>query len=167
MKFLPTESVTFKTKLKEDEIISRLSQILEPEKFIRSGLLGSSNTKPYEGKITGNNFSIKRIINYRNSFLPRILGTVEKDIQGNSIKVKMRLQIFVIIFIIVWCSGAFMGLFFITKNVIANKGFDPWFFMPIGMLLLVYVLIIAAFKYESRKAKNDLKTLFEAEMLEV
>ena len=46
MKFLPTESVTFKTKLKEDEIISRLSQIVEPEKFIRSGLLGSSNTKP-------------------------------------------------------------------------------------------------------------------------
>ena len=167
MNFLPKETLTFKTKLTEDEIKARLVQAVEPEKFIRSGLFGSSNTKPYEGKITGSTFSIKRIIKYRNSFLPRILGSIERDIQGTSIKVKMRLHIFVLCFLFIWCSGALIGLFFMAKNVIANKGFDPWFFMPIGMLLLVYVLTIAAFKYESRKAKNDLKTLFEAEMLEV
>ena len=167
MNFLPKETLTFKTKLKEDEVIARLSHSVEPEKFIRSGLFGSSNTKPYEGKITGYTFSIKRIIKYRNSFLPRIIGTVERDIQGTSIKVKMRLQIFVLAFLFVWCSGALVGLFFIAKNVVINKGFDPWFFMPIGMLLLVYILTIAAFKYESGKAKNDLKNLFEAEMIEV
>jgi len=38
--------------------------------------------------------------------------------------------------------------------------------MPIGMLLFVYILTIAAFKYESSKSKKDLKTLFEAEMIE-
>lgn len=167
MNFLPKETLIFKTKLKEDEVISRLSQSVEPEKLIRSGLFGSTNTKPYEGTITGKNFSIRRIIKYRNSFLPRILGSVEQDIQGTSIKVKMRLHIFVLCFLFIWCSGALIGLFFMAKNVVDNKGFDPWFFMPIGMLLLVYVLTIAAFKYESGKAKNDLKTLFEAEMLEV
>ncbi len=166
MIFLPTETLTFKTKLKQDEIISRLSQSVEPEKLIRSGLFGSANTKPYEGKITGYTFSIKRIIKYRNSFLPRILGSVEQDIQGTSIKVKMRLQIFVIVFLIVWCSGAFIGLFFIAKNVVISKQFDPWLFMPIGILLLVYILALAAFKYESGKSKNDLTTLFEAEMQE-
>ncbi len=166
MKYLPKETLTFKTNLKEDEVITRLAHSIEPEKLIRSGLFGFGGAKPYEGKITGYTFSIKRIIKYRNSFLPRIIGQVERDMQGTSIKVKVRLQIFVLVFLFVWCSGALIGLFFIAKNVIVNKAFDPWFFMPIGMLLFVYILTIAAFKYESSKSKKDLKTLFEAEMIE-
>ncbi|MCD6068554.1 MAG: hypothetical protein K0S33_3380 [Bacteroidetes bacterium] len=38
MKFLPIENLTFKTRLKEDEVVKRLEEIIEPEKTFRSGI---------------------------------------------------------------------------------------------------------------------------------
>lgn len=99
MKFLPTENITYKTRLKEDEIIRRLSDCIEPEKTFRFGIFSSGSTKSYEGKINGQTFNIKRIISYRNSFLPRINGVIERDFDGLTIKVKMRLHTFVIVFL--------------------------------------------------------------------
>ena len=63
IKYLPVENIVYKTKLKEDEVITRLSDSIEPEKFFRLRIFVSSSSKPYEGKITSNTFEIKRIIN--------------------------------------------------------------------------------------------------------
>lgn len=168
MKFLPKENITFKTKLKEDEIIIRLSEIIEPEKFIRFSLFGTVKSKAYEGTVTGKTFSIKRIIGYRNSFLPRITGYIEHDMHGTAIKVRMRLQIFVYLFLSIWCSGAGIGGFYIIKNIISDPEFNPWIiFIPIGMLLFVYLMTLGAFKYESSRSIKDLQTLFEAELINI
>ena len=105
MKYLPAENIVYKTKLKEHEVINRLSNYIEEEKLIRFGLFGGSISKAYEGEISKESFDIKRIIGYRNSFLPRINGIIEKDFDGTAIKVKMRLHILVVVFLCIWCGG--------------------------------------------------------------
>lgn len=165
MKFLPTENITYKTRLKEEEIFKRLSANIEPEKTFRFGGLSSGSAKTYEGQVNGQTFDIKRIISYRNSFLPRIIGIIERDFDGLTINIKMRLHILVIIFLCVWCAGVGFGCITILMQTFSNSEFNPPTLIPFGMLIFVYILTMGGFKYESNKSKKDLQTLFEADII--
>lgn len=164
-KFLPYENITYRTKLKEEEVINRLNNFVEPEKIFRFNFFGNGSSKSYEGDILGNKFYINRIINYRNSFLPRITGTVRTEVYETTIKVKMRLSIFVVIFLCFWCiatcSFCFLGLFFSYKSNTFYNGS----LVPLGMLLFAYCLTMGGFKFESYKSRKHLLNLFEAEII--
>jgi len=166
MKFLPTENITYKTRLKEEEIIKRLSECVEPEKTFRFGVFSSGSIKSYEGKVNARTFDIKRIIGYQNSFLPRINGIIENEYDGLNIRVKMRLHIFVIVFLCFWCGG--VGLACITDLIqfFGNSEFNLASFIPFGMLIFAYGLTMGAFKFESNKSKKDLQRIFEADIIE-
>ena len=61
--FLPFESYTLATRLSTDEVRERILSFTEPPKFFRF-----DNEKPYQGEIDGENFRVRRIIRYRNSY---------------------------------------------------------------------------------------------------
>ncbi|MGD1839763.1 MAG: hypothetical protein ACFB0B_02545 [Thermonemataceae bacterium] len=173
MKYLPFENITYKTKLDSEEVLSKLSEVIEPKKTFRMvGAFGSGNHKPYEGSINGTSFNINRIIGYRNSFLPRINGIIEKDINGiiekdingTKIKVKMRLHVVVIIFIGIWFGGIGIGCLAFLSTMFNSEGFKPIVLIPFGMLILSYALVTGGFKYESIKSKKYLTQLFEADI---
>lgn len=166
MKFLPTENITYKTRLKEDEIIRRLSDFIEPEKTFRFEIFSSGSKKSYEGQINGQTFNIKRIIGYRNSFLPRINGVIERDFDGLTIKVKMRLHIFVIVFLCIWCGGVGLGCIAFLAQALNSSEINPATLIPFGMLIFAYLLTMSGFKFESNKSKRDLQTIFEAEIID-
>lgn len=164
MKFLPTENLTFKTHLKPEEVIRRLSDNIEPEKVFRLGIFNRNETKAYEGYISGTSFNIKRITSYRNSFLPKINGIIESEYSRTTIKVKMRLHLLVIVFLCIWCGGVGIGAIVFLTEAFNKSAFNAESFIPFGMLLFVYALTMTAFKFESNKSKNDLKEIFEAEI---
>jgi hypothetical protein len=166
MKYLPLENITFKSKLKEAELINRLLNEIEPEKTFRFGMFGRDSTKTYSGHIKEQTFEIKRIISYRNSFLPRISGIVINEFDRTIIKVKMRLSIFVIIFLCLWSSGVGLLCLTVLPEKIRNSGVDFSILIPIGMLLFLYALTMAGFKFESNKSKKDLQKIFEAEIID-
>lgn len=164
MKYLPFENITYQTKLDSEEILNRIDKIIEPKKAFR-GLFGNRNHKPYEGSINGKSFNITRIIGYKNSFLPRIKGSINQKRDGKTeINIKMRLHPFVLIFMFIWCGGVGLGfLVFLTISI--GKGtFDPAMLMPLAMLLFGYGLTTGGFKYESIKSRKYLTKLFEAEI---
>jgi hypothetical protein len=165
MAFLPFENIEYRSRLSLEEIMTRLSDSTEPEKTFRMNSFGNKPHKPYEGKFDFTSFNIRRIINYRNSFLPRIIGTINKDVNGLTINVKMKLHNAVIIFMFVWCSLA--GLFSIMSlSTIDNSpSFNIINLAPIGMLILGYLLTTFAFKYESKKSISDLEKIFEATVI--
>lgn len=166
MNYLPAEDIIFKSKLKYTELIQRLEDSIEPVKVFRFGLFNRPETKPYQGKIEGLSFNISRIINYRNSFLPRISGSIENTFDGSLIKVKMRLHVAVIVFLCIW--GGIMGIVctvFLTQSL-GGTDFDPMILIPFGMLLVFYVVIMLAFKFESKQSKAYLQSLFEAQIIE-
>ncbi|MCC7452646.1 MAG: hypothetical protein IT222_00660 [Crocinitomix sp.] len=166
MKYLPSENITYKSKLKEDEIIKRLSETVEPEKLIRFSFFSKSASKYYEGYVDGQTFSMRRIISYRNSFIPKITGLIEPDFDGTTIRVKMRLHIFVIVFLCIWCGG--VGLAFITTLAysFSNFEFNPATIFLFIMLLFLYTLTMVGFKYESKKSKKHLQDVFQAEIID-
>jgi len=165
MKYLPFENITYKTKLDSEEIVNKLIEVTEPKKTFRTkGIFGNGNHKPYEGSINGTSFTINRIIGYRNSFLPRINGIIERDSNGTKIKVKMRLHIFVIVFICIWFGGVGIGGIAVLASLFTNESFEPMALIPFGMLLFGYALVTGGFKVESIKSKKYLAQLFEAKI---
>tara|TARA_Y100001934_G_C12346411_1_gene773062 strand:+ start:1401 stop:1910 length:510 start_codon:yes stop_codon:yes gene_type:complete len=167
MRYLPFENITYLTKLELEEIQKRIDEVIEPEKTFRmTGIFKSSDHKPYEGTVDGNSFNITRIIGYRNSFLPKISGVIEKDLKGNKINVKMRLHVFVIVFMFIWfgiCGVECLAVLAIGFNFF-SQNFQPITLVPFGMLIFGYALVTLGFKYESIKSKKYLAELFEAEI---
>ncbi len=166
MKFLPLEDLTYKTRLSEQQLIERLFDQIGPSQGISFGFFGDrSPAKPYEGFVAGRAFEMKRIIRYRNSFLPVIRGTIVNDFDGLTIRIKMRLQIFVIIFMCIWCGGVGIAAISILTVSIADSKFNPVIFGPMGMLLFAYILATGAFKLESIKSRDDLKNILDADLV--
>jgi hypothetical protein len=160
MKFLPIENKTYFAPLTAAEVRERLAAAIEPKQMLRNPYK-RTNTKPYEGHLNHNHFEINRIIRYRNSFLPQIKGQILPGDNGTEVKVKMRLSVFVYIFLIIWCGS--LGLFVIAFSLdsMMEGAFDPVIFIPLGMLLFAYVMVTVGFKYEAKKAKKDLANLLE------
>jgi len=78
----------------------------------------------------------------------------------------MRLHVAVIVFMCIW--GGIVGSvgFLFLSQAFGSTDFDPMTLMPLGMLLVFYVVIMLAFKYESKQSIADLQNLFEAEIIE-
>lgn len=158
MKYLPFERITYKTNLSEQEVLTRLSGFVEPKKFG----LGRNPIKEYEGSVNSNSFEIQRVIKNRNSFLPQISGTIQKNNGETQIKIIMKLHWVVFVFLIFWCG--FVVLFLIGILVMEDlKSLE--FFLPMFMLLFVYALTMYGFKSESKKSREYLKKSFEAEII--
>ncbi|WP_312287182.1 hypothetical protein [Chryseobacterium gleum] len=158
MKYLPFERITYRTNLSEQEVFTRLSGFVEPKKFG----LGRNYTKDYEGSANNNGFEISRVIQYRNSFLPQINGKIQNENNGTQIQVTMSLHAFVLVFLLFWCSIA-VGIFIMIGST--EKKMSVEFFMPLLMLLFVYILTMTGFKTESKKSKEYLRRSFEAEIV--
>lgn len=168
MEFIPTKNITYKTKLNEAEIIGRLSDNIEPEKTVRFGAFNNSSTKAYEGQIVEQTFKIKRIISGRNSFLPIINGIIEKDTEGLSIKVNMRIHAQVIIFLCIVCAGTLGigGFVFLMPLLTQNSAFNPITFVFFIAPIVLYASAIISFRNESNISKKDLQTIFQADIVE-
>ena len=151
MTFLPFETIVIETPLTKEETISNLSKSIEPEKSFR--FFNKSDTKDFEGQLRGNEFEIKRIISYRNSFLPIIKGRLQTFGTGTRVTVNMRLHAAVIIFMAVWFGG--VGLFFLASLLGLKDNGDTILF-PLGMLLFGYALTMGGYLFESYRTKEIL-----------
>ncbi|GAB3694406.1 hypothetical protein GCM10027592_15280 [Spirosoma flavus] len=166
MILLPYERITYRTRLCESEIITRLLDSVEPKRTFRFELLWSSSEKPYQGEIVGNQFTITRIIRYRNSFLPQISGVIQSGFQETTVQVKMGLHPFVIVFLCGWVGFISMFLTGIWANLFRSENhFNPIALLPLGMIVFAYAITMAGFKYESNRSRKDLLELFEAEIV--
>lgn len=165
MKLLPTEDLVYKTKLKEDEVLRRLSNYIELDNALIFKMLGS--TKSYRGKIDGQTFNMRRIVRYReHSIIPQITGVVERDIEGTIIRVKMRLSVIGVAILCI-CFGA-LAMYLPTLIKELPEMYQPAAgrLMPFVTMIVTYAIALGIFKNESNNSKWDLKTLFEAKIME-
>ncbi|AZB25527.1 hypothetical protein KB553_22560 [Chryseobacterium rhizoplanae] len=159
MKYLPFERIIFNTNLPEQEVMTRLLDFVEPKKFF-----SWKHIKDYEGSVDTNSFDISRVIKYRNSFLPQISGSIQKNNYGTQIQVTMKLHIFTFFFLIVWCLMASSFFMMILIKEIEDQKITGFFLIPLIMLLFMYGMTMAGFKIESKKSKEYLRKAFEAEI---
>lgn len=94
---LPYENYFLSTLLPADEVQKRIAENIQPpRKFLQFGNV----VKPYSGLIKADHtFEMERNIDYRNSFLPKIEGSISGNYGMTKIHIKMHLNIFALIFI--------------------------------------------------------------------
>jgi len=168
-KYLPFENYTLTSKLPVEEIKRRLADNIEPKKNLRFPGFNKISNRPYEGQILADTFTISRIINYRNSFLPIITGRISTFLGKTQINVRMRPVTFVLIFMSFWlgavglvCLGIILTGVIQFKRIL-QSGFSPMILIPFGMFLFGCLLITLAFKAESKRSKEFLERLFEGQ----
>ena len=176
MKFLPVENIVYKTNLTEDEVKKRLLENVDSWSdniFSRYNVIfGNGLTTPYEGKIIGRSFKIKTIGRKKNVFRPTISGIIINDVDGSTILVKMRLHLFMLVFLYL-LSMLLMGFTAIIQALIWFSDVSPkivislaFLLIPMfGMFLPLYAIIMVIFNYGSRKLKTDLAKIFQADII--
>src|SRR5215216_5437901 len=87
MLLLPHRTLELRSGLSTNEAADALAKVVEPQRAVRI----LPNARLFEGTVTGQTFTIQRIIRHRNSSLPEIRGTIVADQFGCSISVAMSL----------------------------------------------------------------------------
>lgn len=167
--WLPYLKFTIDSNLSKREIISRLvDSVSEPR---RNGQLWETRAKKFEGNLSESGFTIKRIIRYRNSFLPMINGKFQAQKNGTRILITIQLHPLVLVFMLWWMSPLIgMSLLLllslvasiITKGAI-EIGILGIFLGLIGMLTFGYFLTLTGFSVEANKARQILDELLVEE----
>ena len=170
LNFVPFEKYILTTKLSCDDIYKRLADNIEPKQNIQFFAFNRNSAKPYEGEISGNSFTMSRIIKYNNSFLPVIKGKISSIVGQTQIRIVMRPEMFFLMFGSLWmaivglfCAGLLLAGFLNFKQIVEH-GFSPAFLIPFGMFIFGYLLISISFKKESKKSQQFLATLLDAEL---
>lgn len=154
MWLIPFEQFEIKTSLKSGKVRKKLEGVIEPRDYARR----SREHTFFEGTLEQKSFNIRRILHYRNSFLPVILGTIQEKSDYTSIHVRMRLHGVVITFLVIWL--------FIVVTTLSGFVFNPAIFedrrlsVMLFFIPLTYVISIFFFQREARKARRYLEELF-------
>lgn len=163
MKLLPFENITYRTKLGESEVRQIIENNIEPKDLFRQ-FRSKKSDKLFEGEMYGNEFSVRRIITYRNSFLPKITGEIIDEGRERLVNVRLRLHVFVIVFLMVWFVSLLSFLLFFLITQTNNEEFET---IPIlillSMLIFGYGLTVGAFFYEAAKTKKIFSRLLQTD----
>src|SRR5690242_14915733 len=101
MSLLPYRAFTIETPLAPAVVQARLQGAVEGRQWLRL----SRTHRPFEGVVEGPRFEVRRIIHYRNSFLPHVRGAIEPAAAGARLVGTMRLHSAVAAFMVVWFAG--------------------------------------------------------------
>ncbi|MDE1151440.1 MAG: hypothetical protein PW788_02790 [Micavibrio sp.] len=136
---------------------------LNPMKWMRDG--------KFMGSCADGKFSLRRDINYRNSFLPFITGTITADEAGagTRVNVRMKMHTFVLLFMVVWLCGVAMACGVFSLSAVTGHppmhqtGAFPFTLVPFGMLAFGLALPAFCFIPEANKAEKFLKETLQAD----
>ena len=152
--WIPYQRFEIKTRLSQDAAREKLANMIEPRK-IRWGF--SQGHKLFEGDLEANTFKISRVIGYRNSFLPVLVGNVQDDLDSSSLQITARPNLFVTFF---W-PFLLIAFLFSTISVAGETS--------VGRILLFilffYGVPMLFFNLELNKAKKLLAEQFELDKL--
>ena len=163
MKLLPYEIFTVETREPLPSVVDRLAAQIEAPR-IRWGF--SRDHKPYQGTISETGFEIRRIIHYRNSFLPKIRGQFEATPQGTLVRIKMGLYPFVTAFLLFWFFSwySFVIPLFLSSGALFGEEFVPW--LPVVLPLVVLFAFWWAFWCEARRSRRELTAILLGQSFE-
>lgn len=158
-KLLPYRRLEFHGPLSPPELSRRIAAAVEPKRWIRL----RAPTGQFEGIVTESSFEVQRIIWYRNSFLPRVKGTIDAGPRGSRVTVVMSLQPLVLIFVVIWLGAAVAieGVF-LARAVVGGVPLSA-LLVPALMFLFGWALTSGAFAVEARKAERWMTELVQAE----
>ena len=151
MKWLPFHRFEIVSPLDRQAALDAMKAHTEPENWFRFG--GPRDNARFEGEISGEGFHVRRIIGYRNSFLPVIDAKVHGGASGSRIEVQMRMFLFVYAFCAIWVLGVSTALF---------TGGQTGLLIAVPLLLFLWAMTMIGFWIEASKQERTLREIFKA-----
>jgi len=151
MLLIPYKKVTLNIYRPLAEVEAQLAvRVMERRIIRRRSIFQKSDlSMPFEGVVGNGRFNINRLINYKNSFLPYLVGELQDEMDVTRVRITMRLNYFVLVFMIVWLF-MFGGAFFIGGTQSTGEIW-PAFVFPV-LMVIVYVVLMGFFNWEANKA---------------
>jgi hypothetical protein len=112
---------------------------------------------PFIGKVEGSTFTLRRDINYRNSFVPQIRGSISPVAAGTIVVVSMSLPPLVVAFMTLclgWVGALAVGL--LSGGALGQA------VGPAAMFVIAAALAMAGFYAEAEKARRILAEAIQA-----
>ncbi len=150
MKLLPYDKFELIVHDPISQVREKLAGHVEPRSFWNFFAAGDND---FVGKVDLDSFKIHRNVNYRNSFLPTICGSLESHPLGTKITIRMRLHPLVMAFLMFW----------IYEAVKFTLPFSGVIWADIGQLVFLIgfplIMTYLAFWFEAKKARMILEEL--------
>jgi hypothetical protein len=154
VKWLPYHRFELSSPLRPAEAQAAMAARIEPFKIFRMTMPGSQNDTRFEGEATANGFRVQRIIGYRNSFLPKVVGEISGDGKGSRVRIEMRPNTFVYVFCALW-------VIVLVAAILAQV-----YIVAPFMLLMLWGMAMIGFWMEAPKQERVLRQIFKADPAE-
>lgn len=166
MKLIPSVDIELLTSFSKEEVESILMNNIGPKRGIELRFSKAKIEKPFEGYFENGEFEMQRAINYKNSFLPQIKGTVSESMSGTTVMAKLQLHDFVVAFMVVWLGGVSLALLGSIYAIISHEANPSVTIIPLIMLAFGIALVYFGFNSEKEKSINELKRILKARIKE-
>ncbi len=164
---IPYTRLTLKTTLSAQEAEERLAQRTRPRRLLQMRMSWGKKDDAHDfaGTVENGRFNINRIITYRNSFLPIVIGQFHNDLGFTRVEITMRLHVLVMAFLVVWVTGFLSGALLpllTAGDDLGGLGVSALF---VGFVFFFLLIVIVTFNYEANKAREMLEALWNTEFL--
>ena len=157
MKLLPYDTFTVTTHQSLECVIDRLAaQIEAPQKW-RWNL--PRHHAPYTGTLSESGFEIRRIIHYRNSFLPNIRGRFESSAAVTIVRIQQRLHPVIVVFALFWLSTWYSIAIPICISGWLSEDIGIEMLLPLGMPIVVFSIFGCVFWWEADRSRRELTAI--------
>jgi hypothetical protein len=155
--------IEFDVELAPEEVISRLSSIMDKEPF---GCFTYTGDKKFIGKIKGQKFRIQKRINFNRSCNHILFGRVQQTQNGSRIQGCLRMYFFVRIIMIIYLAGTsafslFGVLILLTAQRPWPKNILVFTVQPIVMLVFGIVFIYIVNRIGKRYGNEVVSTILD------
>lgn len=163
MKLWPSESFVVETSMSPEQAYAAFAEATEPVRFMRAvDWFGERDRKIlFQGTVTLHRFDIRRIVSYRNSFLPHATGTIQPCAIGSRVSIDLRLHPRILAFAGLWFGLVSLGCIGVVIAVLVGVELFPQMLIPFGMLLFGSCLSGGGFWLEVPKTKRQLIAILE------
>ncbi|MCV9931778.1 hypothetical protein OIU80_05735 [Flavobacterium sp. LS1R47] len=150
--YLLKPDLTFK------EVFNNLDKNIDSvdDSVFKYGFFSKIREQKFEGDLTDNQFTVQRVLNYRNPLLPEINGFIEEEDSKVVVYIEIRSELFPTIVFYVF---SFLAIFIIIKNLF----FDIDIQELVCALFMILFLIFGVINYneECNQDIEDLKEILE------
>ncbi|MGX5817537.1 hypothetical protein ACWKWU_05035 [Chitinophaga lutea] len=142
------------TQLPADEVRRRLNEHIS----------AFDTLKRFDGHVRGESFRISKVRSHsRNSFAAQVKGTVEPGFGQTQIRITMKPNLLVVLFLCLWMGMALMGAFTFMTAPEMEGPFPLFRYTPFIMLSFGAALFIGGFQYSANECQRLLQDLLDAE----
>lgn len=153
--------------LKEFELSTNLSLTQVTEKITSNTITVKQESfkqykKLFKGLVFKNSFKISRELSYRNSFKAHIFGEINRTETGSLVKIAMKLQPEISVFLKIWCGFSGFGFVAFLIASFNNPKIILGSLISLVMLAFCYGLTKISFDSDADQSKRILIDLLEA-----